>query len=238
MMRKMSRYIWVVLVLALNCQALLAGEYKGDKYSLVIPDGWTVSSEDVKRTIDETVKSTLKQAPGMDAVFQAADGTANVNVVITKGAARITQSKLPELRAELVKSITAAGIDMQVLDCQVVEVDDRNFVLLKAKNYHSQFSARLLQWTMIGCAGGKTYTFTFTSKSMDPAKWDTTFDEISKSVRLQAGQFDWFHELPSAVRSGITYGIAGGLIGGLFPVVRKLKKKRVPPPQPPVPGAE
>lgn len=216
------KYWTVAVVAVLCCSNAWAGEFKGNGYSLTVPDDWTQTTKDAKRTLEDTVRSKTRTGPGMDAVLFAPDKITNANVVIAEGRPRISQSGLSEARQAIIDSLTSSGIKTNVLDCQIINSNGRDFILFKADDSHAAFPGQMRQWALVGAGGDKVYTFTFTTMSKDASKWEPTFDRIVHSVKIESGAMDWFNELPAVLR----WGMIGGMIGGMVGVIRMMIKKK------------
>jgi hypothetical protein len=227
----MARRGLASIVVVLHCSLLWAGEYKGNGYSLSLPVGWTVADKDSKQAVEDTAKSKFKVEPGMDAVFFALDRSTNANVVITSGSLPVAQKEISGAIEAIRSGYASLGITTQWVDSQVVQVNGRSYYLFKMDNSHSSFPARMRQWHLIGSAGGKIYTFTFSTNSSDAAAWEPTFNQLVQSVTLHPGIVGWLLELPWLVQSVLVGGVIGGVIGGFIGVIKVLTKKRIPPEQ-------
>ena len=131
----------------------------------------------------------------------------------------------------------------QILDCSIVKVNARNFVLIKMDNKGPMFPCPMRQWSLSGSAGGKVYTFTFSAVASEATKWEPVFQQTLQSIKLDGGPMGWFLELPQAMKWGVVGGLIGGLVGTIRWLVRKSKKTppagqspQAPPPIPPGSG--
>lgn len=233
----MSRFLWTaVLTVFLAGASAMAKEYNSDGFSFEYPDDWAVAAKDLNGQIGEQGAIPAKVLAESEVVIYSPDMQAWCFMHTKRGffTSNEENQDLELFKRDAVKTMADQGITAEILECRLVRINNRNFILLKV-NGTSPDGFAVRGWSLVGSGATTAYMVQFMTPLERAGDFEPAFDKITQSVRIESGSLDWFCNI-SRVSRWCILGLAGCItIAAIILVRPNFMRRRTTIPLPPLP---